>query len=83
MLASGSKTMKRAKRKRKSIGRKTVGRKRKPSSVTLRREIRTIKRSLKQLWRMYERYKSADQKAERALLRKLKTLQRSLLKGKE
>ncbi len=46
--------------------------------VAMRRQIRTIKRTLKRLWEMYARWKSEDRKAQRALIRKLRTLQRSL-----
>jgi hypothetical protein len=46
--------------------------------VAMRRQIRTIKRALKRLWEKYERWKSEDRKAQRALIRKLRTLQRSL-----
>ena len=48
------------------------------SSADLPRQIRTIKRALKRLWTTYLGWKSEDRKAERALVKKLRTLQRSL-----
>ena len=50
------------------------------SKVAMRHQIRTIKRTLKRLWETYVRWKSEDRKAQRALVRKLRTLQRSLWK---
>ena len=49
----------------------------------LPRQIRTIKRALKRLWTTYMRWKSEDRKAARALVRKLRTLQRSLSKKRK
>jgi hypothetical protein len=46
--------------------------------VAMRRQIRTIKRTLKRLLEGYLRWKSEDRKAERALVRKLRALRRSL-----
>jgi hypothetical protein len=46
--------------------------------VAMRRQIRVIKRTLKRLWETYVRLKAEDRKAERALIRKLRALQRSL-----
>jgi hypothetical protein len=42
--------------------------------------MRIIKRSLKRLWGTYVSWKGEDGKAERALVRKLRTLLRSLSK---
>jgi hypothetical protein len=50
------------------------------SDADLRHQIRIIKRILKRLWGAYLRWKRADREAERALLRKLKSLQRALWK---
>jgi hypothetical protein len=49
----------------------------------LPRQIGTIKRALKRLWATYMKWKSEDRKAERALVRKLRTLQRSLSKSRK
>ena len=48
--------------------------------MAMRHQIRTIKRTLKRLWETYVRWKAEDRKAERALVRKLRALQKSLWK---
>jgi hypothetical protein len=48
------------------------------SAADLPRQIKTIKRALKRLWATYLGWKSEDRKAERALVKKLRMLQRSL-----
>lgn len=52
------------------------------TAADLRRQIKTMKRALKGLWATYLRWKSEDRKAEQALMKKLRTLQRSLSKRK-
>jgi len=48
--------------------------------ATPKQQIRTIKGTLKRLWKAYDKWKNEDRKAGRALVRKLRTLQRSLSK---
>ena len=70
--------VKRTKRKKRAAT-KARGRK----HADLRRQIRTIKRALKGLWATYMRWKNEDRKAEQALVRKLRTLQRSLARKRK
>ena len=48
--------------------------------ATPRQQIRIIKRTLKRLWQAFDKWKNEDRKAGRALVRKLRTLQRALSK---
>jgi hypothetical protein len=52
-------------------------------TADLPRQIKTIKRALKRLWATYLGWKSEDRKAEQALVKKLRTLQRSLSKKRK
>jgi hypothetical protein len=53
---------------------------RKRTTPNLRQQRTTIKATLKRLWQAFDKWKNEDRKAARALLRKLRTLQRSLSK---
>ena len=48
--------------------------------AALRNQIKTIKRTLKRLWGAYDKWKGEDRKAKRALVKKLRTLRRTLWK---
>ena len=66
--------------KRKRPKRRLQRPQRKRTSPNLRQQIRTIKGTLKSLWQAFDKWKNEDRKAGRALVRKLRTLQRSLSK---
>lgn len=53
------------------------------TAADLRRQVKTMKRALKRLWAIYRRWKDEDRKAEQALVKKLRTLQRSLSKKRK
>jgi hypothetical protein len=69
--------------KRKPPKRRRRRRPKKRTTPNLRHRSRTIKGTLKRLWQAYDKWKGEDRKAERALVRKLKSLRRSLSKGKK
>ena len=66
--------------KRKRPKRRLQRPQRKRTTPNLRRQIRTIKGTLKRLWQAFDKWKNEDRKAGHALVRKLRTLLRSLSK---
>ena len=65
------------------MAKRTAGKAPRRSAADLPRQIKTIKRALKRLWATYLGWKSEDRKAERALVKKLRTLHKSLSKKKK
>ncbi len=65
------------------MAKRAAGKASRRRTADLPRQIKTIKRTLKRLWATYLGWKSEDLKAEQALVKKLRTLQRSLSKKRK